>query len=77
MIRGWISGSYTATPWRTIGWASVLVVYLISPIDIIPDYIPFFGIVDDMVLLGFFLRSLHREVARFAEWEEGESTPEK
>lgn len=75
MIRGWINGTYTAPPWRSLAWGAVLFVYLFSPIDLIPDYIPFFGVVDDMVLLGFFLRSLNREVARFVEWEQGRSAP--
>jgi uncharacterized membrane protein YkvA (DUF1232 family) len=33
-------------------------VYIISPIDLIPDLIPFFGEIDDLVLLVFALRRL-------------------
>ncbi len=69
MIRAWRSGRYREIPWRTIAFAAALLLYLFSPIDIIPDYIPFFGVVDDVVLLGLFLRSLHREIRRFLEWE--------
>jgi|SRR5580765_1979468 len=42
------------------------VAYLLSPIDWIPDFIPFFGYVDDIVviplLLNFAIRLLPREV---------------
>jgi uncharacterized membrane protein YkvA (DUF1232 family) len=30
-----------------------LVAYLISPIDLIPEFIPFLGIVDDIVVVPF------------------------
>jgi len=69
MIGAWRKGRYREIPWKTIAFAVVLLLYLFSPIDIIPDYIPFFGVVDDAVLLGLFLRSLQKEVRRFTEWE--------
>ena len=70
MIRGWVTGKYRVTPWRTIGLGAVLLVYLFSPVDLIPDYIPFVGFIDDLVILGFFARSLQKDVRRFAEWEQ-------
>ncbi|PZO94823.1 MAG: hypothetical protein DI617_05495 [Streptococcus pyogenes] len=41
--------------------ALLIIIYVLSPIDFIPDFIPFFGVVDDLVLipiLVFVLRSL-------------------
>jgi uncharacterized membrane protein YkvA (DUF1232 family) len=44
----------------------VSVLYLLSPIDLIPDFIPFFGYLDDFVvislLLNFSIRLLPGEV---------------
>ncbi len=44
----------------------VSVIYLLSPIDLIPDFIPFFGYMDDFVvvslLLNFSIRLLPDEV---------------
>ncbi|MBA2675501.1 DUF1232 domain-containing protein [Ramlibacter sp.] len=56
------------------GWlkaASVLlVVYVVSPIDIIPDFIPFIGVLDDIVLvplaMRWLLKRLPPELARAA-----------
>ncbi len=46
----------------------VSLVYLVSPIDIIPDVIPFFGEVDDLVVLivacRLFMHMCPREVVR-------------
>jgi uncharacterized membrane protein YkvA (DUF1232 family) len=46
--------------------ALLSVIYLLSPIDLIPDFIPFFGYVDDLVivplLLNLSIRLLPAEV---------------
>ena len=39
------------TPWYAKLLAIVIVVYALSPIDLIPDFIPFFGYLDDIILL--------------------------
>ena len=33
----------------------VSVIYLLSPIDLIPDFIPFFGYVDDLIIVPLLL----------------------
>ena len=42
------------------------IIYLLSPIDLIPDFIPFFGFIDDIIvvplLLNMAIRLLPREV---------------
>jgi uncharacterized membrane protein YkvA (DUF1232 family) len=46
--------------------AILSVIYLLSPIDLIPDFIPFFGYIDDIIivplLLNLAIRLLPREV---------------
>jgi uncharacterized membrane protein YkvA (DUF1232 family) len=44
-------------PWAAKGLAVLVVAYALSPIDLIPDFIPFLGYLDDLVLipLGIFL----------------------
>ncbi|MEO7885423.1 MAG: YkvA family protein [Polaromonas sp.] len=40
-------------------WGTALVaLYLVSPIDLIPDVIPFFGVMDDLVLVPLAIRWL-------------------
>ena len=43
--------------WLKLGVAG-LVVYIISPIDLIPDFIPLLGIADDLVLVPLGVRFL-------------------
>ncbi len=39
------------TPWYARAWAALVVGYAFSPIDLIPDFIPVLGYLDDLLLL--------------------------
>ena len=39
------------TPWYAKLFAALTVVYALSPIDLIPDFIPVLGYLDDLILL--------------------------
>ena len=39
------------TPWYAKFFAVVTVAYALSPIDLIPDFIPLLGYIDDLVIL--------------------------
>ncbi|MFN0157223.1 MAG: YkvA family protein [Bacteroidota bacterium] len=69
MIAALLSRRYSAVPWRSLILCIILVLYAVSPIDLIPDYIPFIGVIDDLTLLGFFIRSVMKDVKRFNEWD--------
>jgi len=44
-----------APRWLKFGTA-LIVLYLLSPIDLIPDAIPLLGVVDDLVIVPFAIR---------------------
>lgn len=37
--------------------AIISIIYLLSPIDLIPDFIPFFGYIDDIVIVPLLLNA--------------------
>lgn len=41
----------TATPKELKGMILLTLLYLVSPLDLIPDFIPFAGVLDDMILV--------------------------
>ena len=47
----WFARSHPATPWYAKLMGAIVVAYALSPIDLIPDFIPVLGYVDDVVLL--------------------------
>ena len=65
LVRAWANGSYRAIPWKAIVTIIAALIYFVSPVDAIPDFIPFIGYVDDAAVLAYVLRSLHREIDAF------------
>lgn len=63
VVRGdarllWYALRHPAAPrWLKVGTA-LIVLYLVSPIDLIPDAIPLLGVVDDLVLVPLAVRWL-------------------
>jgi len=39
------------TPWYAKAWAALVVGYAFSPLDLIPDFIPVIGHLDDLILV--------------------------
>ena len=47
----WFAGKHPATPWYAKALGVFVVAYALSPIDLIPDFVPVLGYVDDVLLL--------------------------
>jgi uncharacterized membrane protein YkvA (DUF1232 family) len=43
----------------------IALLYIISPIDLIPDAIPFLGLLDDVLVAGYALRQAAAELERY------------
>lgn len=47
----WFACRHPATPWLPKALCAFVVAYALSPIDLIPDFIPVVGYIDDALLL--------------------------
>jgi len=47
----WFAGKHPMTPWYAKALGAFVVAYALSPIDLIPDFIPVLGYVYDVLLL--------------------------
>jgi uncharacterized membrane protein YkvA (DUF1232 family) len=57
MVALWFCARHPGTPFIAKVIATAVVAYAFSPIDLVPDFIPVLGYVDDLVILpiGFWL----------------------
>jgi uncharacterized membrane protein YkvA (DUF1232 family) len=47
----WCCRRHPGTPWAAKLLAAVVVAYALSPIDLIPDFIPVLGLLDDVLVI--------------------------
>jgi uncharacterized membrane protein YkvA (DUF1232 family) len=52
------------TPWFAKALGGLAVVYALSPIDLIPDFIPFFGMLDDLIVLPILVTWTVRRIPK-------------
>lgn len=69
LIKDWFTDAYNVVPWRTIASLCGALVYVISPADLIPDFIPFIGYVDDAAVFAFVLKCVHDDIQRYKAWK--------
>ena len=64
MIREVLSGHYRMSLLTTLIVVLALI-YIVFPFDLIPDYIPFIGWIDDGLILFLLIKRLLKETQRF------------
>ena len=69
LVGAWIKGEYVKVPYKTILYAIGAIIYFVNPFDVIPDFIPLAGYVDDATVIGFVINSIKDEIERFKKWE--------
>ena len=71
LIRAFCSGKYKKISWESLISIIVAVAYFASPLDLIPDFLPGIGYLDDAMIVRAVYRSVRVELDRFMEWESG------
>ena len=70
LIRDYWKGTYRDISVKSIVIFVVALVYIISPIDLIPDYIIGLGQIDDAVILGLSLYFLEKDLMKYKQWKD-------
>ena len=58
----YIAARHPRTPWYAKALALAIAAYALSPIDLIPDFIPILGLLDDVILLPLAIAGVLRLV---------------
>ena len=51
------------------------IIYFVNPFDIIPDFIPALGLIDDISIITYVIHRFEKEIERFSEWEANQEKP--
>jgi uncharacterized membrane protein YkvA (DUF1232 family) len=74
MLRHYHTGAYREIPFGSIAAIAAAIIYLVSPIDAIPDFIPIIGYFDDAAVIALCIRMLHTDIEEYRDWNNSETT---
>lgn len=69
----WWKGEYRAISTPALVTAVAGLLYFLSPMDAIPDWIPGLGFIDDLAVLGWVMRKWAGELEAFRLWKDSQS----
>lgn len=73
-IKAYYKGEYRAIDNIKLALMFSAIIYIASPIDLIPDWVAFIGLFDEFVLIAWLLQTLYEELEKFEIWKNMQST---
>jgi len=70
LIKDYWKGEYREVSLWSIIVFFFAIVYIISPVDVLPDFIPGTGQIDDVTVLLVCLYFLEKDLYRYKEWKD-------
>lgn len=68
MLRDIRNGRYHEVPWFTIASMTLALLYVLNPLDIIPDFIPGIGYIDDLAVLSITMGWIETDLHKYLDW---------
>ena len=69
LIRAYHRGEYRDIVPRNLLVVVAALIYFVSPFDVIPDWVPVFGHIDDAFVVSLALKSVQADLDTFMAWE--------
>jgi uncharacterized membrane protein YkvA (DUF1232 family) len=69
VLRDYANGSYRKVPWKALAALAAAVVYVLSPLDLVPDLLVPVGWTDDLVVLAATWALVKRELRDYCTWK--------
>ena len=63
-------GNYKQIPWNVLAAITGAIIYFVSPVDVVPDFIPVVGYVDDALVIRLALEIARPDLESYAEWKD-------
>lgn len=76
LLKDWISGEYREIPMGTVIRLTAALLYLVTPTDLIPDFIPLSGYLDDLTVLSYVFSQIGNELDQYKVWKESRGAEE-
>ena len=68
LLKDWYMGNYTKIPFRMVASIAGAMLYLVSPLDVVPDWVPFGGLLDDALVLAAIFALSRSDLDAYTIW---------
>ncbi len=68
MLKDVKNGSYPNVPWFTIASIVMSLLYVFNPFDLVPDFIPGVGYIDDLAILSISMGWIETDLHKYLDW---------
>ena len=75
LVRDYWKGRYRKIPWWALSAVVFALLYIVNPLDLVPDVIPIVGQLDDLAVVTICLAMVGRELEKYQEWREAQAEP--
>lgn len=69
LVRAYYRGDYRDVPVTTLVVIIAAIIYVVNPFDLIPDWVPALGLLDDAFVLALAIRRTRQALDDFMTWE--------
>lgn len=73
MLKDYWQGHYRAIPWKSVAAIAGTLIYVLNPLDMIPDMIFGVGLLDDAGVVAACLSLVESDLIAYAAWKENRS----
>ena len=70
VIHDYIKGEYRVIPYWSIAAIVAALLYVLAPIDLITDFIPVVGYIDDALVVAACWAMVERDLYNYKDWKE-------
>lgn len=68
-VRDWMTGEYRDISKNTLILVVAALLYLVSPLDVVSDFIPLTGLLDDVTVIGFVFKHVSEDLEKYKIWK--------
>ena len=73
LIKDYWKGEYRVVSLSAMAVLVLSVIYVLSPVDILSDFIPLLGKIDDALILLFCIYFLEKDLKKYQNWKNNRS----
>jgi len=73
VVKDYWSGAYRRIPYGVIASIVFTLIYVLNPFDLIPDFLPLIGQIDDVAVMGACLILVEQDLHTYKAWKQSQT----